>query len=288
VIQAFREALTKDPAKYQNLRGTMTRAACGGSAPPAELVEWFYHEWGIELIQGWGMTELNPVGTMARRMATRKDLKHSNPSQLTRNQQVCGLPLPLVELKVVDPDNLDLEKPHDGESSGELLAKGPWVTKRYFGETAADKFHGEWLKTGDIAVITEREQMVIKDRSKDMIKSGGEWISSVDMENLVVALPEVAMAAVVAVPHPKWDERPVVICTLKRGGGGVVEERMLKEKVLKHLIESGRFSKFQIPDDVLIWNEIPVTGTGKMSKKTIREKLKKSGYVLPSLRKSKL
>merc|ERR1712113_792531 len=122
-----------------------------------------------------------------------------------------------------------------------------------------DKFHGEWLKTGDIAVITEREQVVM-------------------------ALPEVAMAAVVAVPHPKWDERPVVICSLQNGSDGLA----MKEKVLKHLIESGRFSKFQIPDDVLIWNEIPVTGTGKMSKKMIREKLKKMNYVLPSIKRSKL
>ena len=126
--------------------------------------------------------------------------------------------------------------------------------------------------------------MVIKDRSKDMIKSGGEWISSVDMENLVVALPQIAMAAVVAAPHPKWRERPVVVCTLQNG-----ESREgVKEKVLTHLMDSGRFGKFQIPDDVLIWEEIPMTGTGKMSKKMIREKLKKSGYVLPSLRKSKL
>merc|ERR1712083_975497 len=138
---------------------------------------------------------------------------------------------------------------------------------------------------GDIAVITEREQLVIKDRSKDMIKNGGEWISSVDMENVVVALPEVAMAAVVAVPHPKWDERPIVVCTAKGRLGSAVD---LKKKVLDHLKACGRFSKFQIPDDVLVWNEIPVTGTGKMSKKMIREKLKKMNYVLPSMERSKL
>ena len=136
--------------------------------------------------------------------------------------------------------------------------------------------HGEWLKTGDIAAITKREQLVIKDRSKDMIKSGGEWISSVDMENLVVALPQIAMAAVVAVPHPKWDERPVVVCTLQNGKS----EQGMKHKVLEHLKGSGRFSKFQISDDVLIWEEIPVTATGKISKKMIREKLKKSGYCM--------
>jgi len=285
VMQAFREALTANPSKYAKLRGTLTRAICGGSAPPAELIEWYHHQWGIELIQAWGMTETNPVGTLARRVATRRDLDVKDPAELTRNQQTCGLPLPLVELKVVDPDDLDRERPHDGESSGELLAKGPWVTNRYFGGSGTDKFHDGWLLTGDIAAITEREQLVIKDRSKDMIKSGGEWISSVDMENLVVALPEVAMAAVVAVPHPKWAERPVVVCTLQSGGGDL---KAMKQKVLEHLVESGRFSKFQIPDDVLFWDEIPVTGTGKISKKMIREKLKKEGYVLPSIKRSKL
>jgi len=285
VIQAFRDVLRANPAKYAKLRGTLTRAACGGSAPPAELIEWYLREWNIEVIQIWGMTETNPAATFGRRFATRRDLEIKDPSKLTLNQKVCGLPLPSVELKVVDPDDLDREMPHDGESSGELLAKGPWVTNRYFGGSGTDKFHDGWLLTGDIAAITEREQLVIKDRSKDMIKSGGEWISSVDMENLVVALPEVAMAAVVAVPHPKWAERPVVVCTLQSGGGDL---KAMKQKVLEHLVESGRFSKFQIPDDVLFWDEIPVTGTGKMSKKMIREKLKKEGYVLPSIKRSKL
>eukprot|EP01084_Bolivina_argentea_P313339 542617_1 len=273
VMQAFRRALTDNPQKYTPLKGKLTRSLCGGSAPPSELIEWYINNWGIELIQAWGMTETNPLGTVARRVARRSDLETTD-QLLTQNQQVCGLALPLVELKVVDPNDLNRELPHDGKQSGELLARGPWVAKEYFKDKAPDKFHNGWLITGDIAVINEKEQMVIKDRSKDMIKSGGEWISSVDMEGYVMALDEVEMAVVVAQPHPKWDERPIVICK--------VNSKIDKSKVMEHLKK--RFSKFQLPDDVLFWDSIPVTGTGKMSKKLVREKLKRDGYVLPSLR----
>ena len=123
VMQAFRSALTANPQKYQKLKGSLTRSVCGGSAPPAELIEWYLKEWGIELIQAWGMTETNPIGTMARRVATRKDLENTNSDELTKNQQVCGLAMPLVELKVVDPNDLDRELDHDGRQSGELLAR---------------------------------------------------------------------------------------------------------------------------------------------------------------------
>ena len=150
------------------------------------------------------------------------------------------------------------------------------MTREYFGVNASDKFHDGWLKTGDIAVMTEKEQMIIKDRSKDMIKSGGKWISSVDMEGYVMGMSEVEMAVVVAVPHPKWQERPIVIVKLKKG------QRLAREKVLECL--RNKFSKFQIPDDVLFWSEIPVTGTGKMSKKLVRERLKREMYKLPELR----
>eukprot|EP00486_Rosalina_sp_Unknown_P005722 CAMPEP_0201570668 /NCGR_PEP_ID=MMETSP0190_2-20130828/13017_1 /ASSEMBLY_ACC=CAM_ASM_000263 /TAXON_ID=37353 /ORGANISM="Rosalina sp." /LENGTH=539 /DNA_ID=CAMNT_0047994439 /DNA_START=13 /DNA_END=1629 /DNA_ORIENTATION=+ len=244
VMQAFRTALTSNPSKYIGLKGKLTRSICGGSAPPSELIEWYLNNWDIELIQAWGMTETNPMGTCARRIATRRDLENKNGSELTKNQQACGLALPLVELKIVDPNNLDKELEHDGDQSGELLARGPWVTKSYFGnDNVDDKFHNGWLKTGDIASITKKEQMVIKDRSKDMIKSGGEWISSVDMENYVMALSQIDMAVVVAVPHPKWDERPIVICKLN----GNIE----KEVIMNHLRK--RFSKFQLPDEILFW-----------------------------------
>eukprot|EP00484_Ammonia_sp_Unknown_P030414 CAMPEP_0197036808 /NCGR_PEP_ID=MMETSP1384-20130603/14193_1 /TAXON_ID=29189 /ORGANISM="Ammonia sp." /LENGTH=578 /DNA_ID=CAMNT_0042467023 /DNA_START=27 /DNA_END=1763 /DNA_ORIENTATION=- len=283
VMQAFRAALQANPAKYAALKGKLTRCICGGSAPPAELIEWFINHWQIELIQAWGMTETNPLGTVARRCATRRDLENNQNGkhqELTKNQQVCGLAMPLVELRVVNPDNLDQPLPADGEQVGELLCKGPWVTKEYFGVDAKEKFHGDgWLKTGDMAVITKDQQMVIRDRSKDMIKSGGEWISSVDMENHVMALNEVDMAVVVAVPHPKWDERPIVIVTLKNGSK---DEAATKQKIRKHL--KTRFSKFQLPDDILVWSEIPLTGTGKMSKKLVREKLNKLRYTLPTLR----
>eukprot|EP01083_Nonionella_stella_P278689 947837_1 len=272
VMQAFRETLSTNPNKYSKLKGTLTRSICGGSAPPAELIEWYINNWGIELIQGWGMTETNPLGTIARRIATRRDLEINDPSQLTKNQQVCGLAMPLVELKVVDVDDLNKEIKHDGIQTGELLARGPWVTQKYFGNVGKNNFHDGWLKTGDIAAMTEREQMVIKDRSKDMIKSGGEWISSVDMEGYVMGLNEIDMAVVVAVPHPKWDERPIVICKIKKN--------ISKTIIMDHLKK--KFSKFQLPDDILFWDEIPLTGSGKMSKKTVRDMLLKDKYKLPT------
>eukprot|EP00485_Elphidium_margaritaceum_P007939 CAMPEP_0202709576 /NCGR_PEP_ID=MMETSP1385-20130828/21673_1 /ASSEMBLY_ACC=CAM_ASM_000861 /TAXON_ID=933848 /ORGANISM="Elphidium margaritaceum" /LENGTH=563 /DNA_ID=CAMNT_0049368871 /DNA_START=25 /DNA_END=1716 /DNA_ORIENTATION=+ len=266
VMQAFRGPLQASPQKYAKLKGVLTRSVCGGSAPPTELIEWYYKEWGIELIQAWGMTETNPLGSVARRL-----------ERLKGNQRTCGIALPLVEMKIVDPQRLDVELERDGEKVGELLVKGPWVTKEYFSAPETkDKFIDGWLKTGDLATITPQQQMIIKDRSKDMIKSGGEWISSVDMEGFIMALPAVDMAVVVAAKHPKWMERPVAICKLKEG------HTLSKQEVVDHL--KARFSKFQIPDDVLFWKEIPLTGTGKMSKKLVREKLNKMQYVLPSLR----
>ena len=123
VMQEFRQALVADPQKYAPLKGKLTRAICGGSAPPPELIDWYIHNWQIELIQAWGMTETNPLGTVARRIAKRQDLEPQNQNKLTANQQACGLPMPLVELKVVDPDDLDKELQHDGQAKGELLAR---------------------------------------------------------------------------------------------------------------------------------------------------------------------
>lgn len=276
VMQAFRLALTKNPTKYESIRGVLTRSLCGGSAPPADLIEWFWNNWKIELIQGWGMTELNPVGAIGRRSVRRMDLTKDN-KELTANQQRAGLAPPLVHHKIVDKDNLNKSVNKDGKQTGELLVYGPFVTQSYFNEDYSQKFHDGWLITGDIASITKDEQLIIRDRSKDMIKSGGEWISSVDMENYIMSLDAINNACVIGVKHPKWDERPIVVVQLHK------DKNVTKEEILKHVAK--KYAKFQVPDDVLFWDVIPLTGTGKMSKKSVREKLEKEKYVLPDLRK---
>lgn len=225
------------------------------------------------------MTEMNPQGTLARLSAKYSDVGKPPEEQFT-NIQKCGLPVPGVQLRIVNPDNLDEEMPH-GES-GELLARGPWVIQQYFDQSTPDKFHNGWLITGDIAKIDQEGAMVITDRSKDVVKSGGEWISSIDLENDITAVPDVLMACVVGMPHPKWDERPVAIVTLAPGGS----QEGLAERVNAHCIK--KFAKFQLPDDVLVWKEIPLTGTGKMDKKVVRQILAGQGYVVPSARTSAL
>lgn len=275
-VRALVEAKGVDAYRSQLALHTLT---CGGSSPPAEMMKWFSDHLGVDFVQGWGMTETNPLGTLGRKIAKYKDISRS-PDDLNRNMAKAGLLLPGLELRIADQENLDKDMPY-GEP-GEFLIRGPWIIQEYFKNPAEEKFHKGWLITGDIAKLDEEGAVIICDRSKDVVKSGGEWISSIDMENLVASMSEVAMAAVVAIPHPKWDERPVVIAVLAQGAS----EGGLTDKVRAHL--SSDFAKFQLPDDVLVWPEIPMTSTGKIDKKVIRDKLSKQGYVLPDLRKSKL
>mmetsp|Transcript_98202 Transcript_98202/g.194515 ORF Transcript_98202/g.194515 Transcript_98202/m.194515 type:complete len:565 (+) Transcript_98202:64-1758(+) len=275
-VRALVESKGVDAYRSQLALQTLT---CGGSSPPAEMMNWFFDSLGVEFVQGWGMTETNPLGTLGRKWAKYKDLSRS-PDDLNRNMAKAGLLMPGLELRIADQDNMDKDMPY-GES-GELLIRGPWIIQEYFKNPAEEKFHKGWLITGDIAKLDEEGAVIISDRSKDVVKSGGEWISSIDMENLVASMSEIAMAAVVAMPHPKWDERPVVIAVLAQGAS----EGGLADKVRAHL--SSDFAKFQLPDDVLVWPAIPMTSTGKIDKKVIRAKLSEEGYVLPDLRQSKL
>lgn len=252
---------------------------CGGSAPPAAMMRWYLDNLNVEFLQGWGMTETNPLGSIARRVVKHKDLSKDS-EQLFNNLTKAGIPIPGVEVRIADPDNLDKSMPR-GEA-GELLIRGPWIIAEYFQVNADDKFHKGWLITGDVAKLDEEGAINITDRSKDVIKSGGEWISSIDLENHIVGMAEVAFAAVVAVPHSRWDERPVAVITLNEGASA--EE--VKKKINEHCLKA--FAKFQLPDDVLIWKEIPMTSTGKIDKKVIRKRLADEGYVLPEERKSKL
>lgn len=253
---------------------------CGGSAPPHSLIVWYRENLGVEFLQGWGMTETNPVGCMGRSVAKFKDLNASR-EQLVSNIAKAGLPLPGVDVRIANPDNLDEDVPSGG--TGELLCRGPWVIAEYFMHNAPDKFHKGWLITGDVAKIDEEGAVVITDRSKDVIKSGGEWISSIDLENHITAMPDVSMAAVVAVPHPKWEERPIAIVTLSADVHPGVGEELLR-MVHAHCLKT--FAKFQLPDDVLVWEAIPLTTTGKIDKKIIRQRLKQEGYTLPALAKA--
>ena len=252
---------------------SVERLTCGGSAPPPSLIEWYWNELDIEIVQGWGMTETSPLATISRRIGKRSHLDISD-AERAQNQAKAGLLMPGLELEIFDDEWKPL--PHDGEAFGELLIRGPWICSEYFNNPQPEKFHDGWLVTGDVAKIDSEGYLIITDRSKDLIKSGGEWISSVDLENHIVGLPQVAQACVVAVPHPKWDERPVALVILKDG------ESLDIKTVMDHCAE--KFAKWQLPNDVIFTDTIPLTATGKMDKKVVRAKLDADGYLLPDLR----
>eukprot|EP01084_Bolivina_argentea_P050627 93116_1 len=201
VMNAFRITLASNPTKYAPLKGILTRALCGGSAPSNDLIKWFWNNWQVKVCQLWGMTECL-VGTIGQPMQRQKDVGQQITKQILNNCTNIGLPVIGYKLKIVDVDNINNELKHDGKQMGELLIYGPTVTNRYFRIDAKNKFDKNgYLKTGDICSVNNDETFIIKDRSKDVIKSGGEWISSVDMENYIMALPGINRACVVAVKH---------------------------------------------------------------------------------------
>ena len=271
IWQGVKAVLEAQPDKYDT--SNLARLTCGGSAPPVSMMRWYWEEHGIEMIQGWGMTETNPLGTLSRKVAKRSHLKLSEDQQF-ENIAKAGLASPGLEIEIFDENWQPL--PHDGEAVGELLIRGPWICSEYYNDPQPEKFHDGWLVTGDVAKIDSEEYLIIADRSKDLIKSGGEWISSVDLENHIVALEGVRQAAVVAQPHPKWDERPVALVILFEGAN------VTRELIIEHCSEI--FAKWQLPDDVVFVKEIPLTSTGKIDKKVIRGQLEADGYQLPDLR----
>lgn len=271
IWQGVRQILEAEGDKYDLSR--LSRLTCGGSAPPVSMMRWYWDNYGIEMVQGWGMTETNPLGTLSRKVAKRSHLKLTEDQQF-ENVAKAGLLMPGLEMEIVD-ENWE-PVPHDGESVGELLIRGPWIAAEYYNDAQPEKFHDGWLVTGDIAKIDQEEYLMIADRSKDLIKSGGEWISSVDLENHIVSLEGVSQAAVVAQPHPKWDERPVALVVLVEGSN------VTKELILEHCAQE--FAKWQLPDDVIFVDEIPLTSTGKIDKKKIRADLEEQRYKLPDLR----
>ncbi|MGR4869858.1 3-(methylthio)propionyl-CoA ligase [Variovorax sp. LARHSF232] len=247
---------------------TLKRTVIGGSACPPAMIRAFQDEYGVEVLHAWGMTEMSPLGTLC----TLKN-KHleMNPEERLAIRLKQGRAIFGVDMKIVDADGKDL--PWDGKTSGNLLVKGPWVVKEYFKGEGGDPLVDGWFPTGDVATIDPDGFLQITDRSKDVIKSGGEWISSIDIENIAVAHPAIAMAACIGVFHPKWDERPVVV-VVKRPGAEVTREELLK-------FYEGKTAKWQIPDDVVFVESIPLGATGKILKTKLREALK--DYKLPGL-----
>lgn len=275
IWQGIRGILNANPELGRGL--ALKWLTVGGSAPPPEMMRWYYEKYGIQFIQAWGMTETGPLATLAKMVVRKADLALDADGQFA-NVVKAGILVPGLEMKIVDPDDYDRELARDGQAQGELLIRGPFITGAYYkNPDAQKKFHNGWLTTGDIASIEPGGDLLILDRSKDVIKSGGEWISSVDLENHIQSHSSVAMSAVVAQPHPKWDERPVAVVVCNTGCS------VTKAEVIEWC--KSKFARFQLPDDVLFWSEIPMGSTGKMSKKAIRDKLQQDGYVLPTLAK---
>ena len=258
--------------KDKNLKfSTLKRTVIGGSAVPPAMTRSFEKDYNVEVIHAWGMTEMSPLGTVS-------SLKNKHLS-LDREEQLAikdkqGRAIFGVDLKIVDDNGVEL--PWDGKAFGELLVRGPWILNNYFRNEKNDSLRKDsdgldWFPTGDVATIDPEGFMQITDRAKDVIKTGGEWISSIDLENTAVSHPDVIEAAVIAVYHPKWDERPLLIAVKKQGAAVSKKEliEFFKDKV----------AKWWIPDDVVFVNELPHTATGKLQKNKLREEY--ANYKLP-------
>lgn len=242
---------------------------CGGSAVPKALSEGFRTKIGLPLEQGWGMTETSPVAALCKIKSSLADRSEEELADVRAHQ---GLVVPLVDARIVDDAGIEL--PWDGHGFGELQVRGPYIASEYYNDPASsERFSADgWLRTGDVATIDEEGYIQLVDRTKDLIKSGGEWISSVDLENEIMAHPKVAEAAVIGVAHPKWQERPLACVVVKDG------ETLTTQEVIAFLTD--KVAKWQLPDDVVFIDEIPKTSVGKFSKKDLRERF--ADHVLPT------
>jgi acyl-CoA synthetase (AMP-forming)/AMP-acid ligase II len=247
---------------------SVKRTLIGGSAVPISMISRFWNEHGVEVIQGWGMTEMSPLGTTTRFNRGERQLPDAERFAITAKQ---GRPVFGCEMKIVDDAGNDL--PMDGSVAGNMVVRGPWIVKGYMKGDGKSQFgKDDWFATGDVCKIEKDGSVVITDRSKDVIKSGGEWISSIDLENAAMGCPGVAEAAVIGVAHPKWDERPLLIVHPRPGAN------VTKEQVLDFL--QGKIAKWWMPDDVQFVEAIPHGATGKILKTKLREQFK--DYKLPT------
>jgi fatty-acyl-CoA synthase len=248
--------------------------ACAGSALPRQFVEWYEQKYGIRFMLAWGMTETTPIATV---VALKKHLESITGKDRYDLLARHGLPIAGVEVRIID--ELGKELPWDGSTMGELQVRGPWVTSGYYNDPRGEErgqvesFMDGWFRTGDVATIDAEGYIQIMDRTKDLVKSGGEWISSVDLENAIMAHPKVMEAAVIAIPHPKWQERPVAaVVALPQFRGQITRQEILE------FLET-RVAKWWLPDDVVFIEAVPKTSVGKFNKRALREQFK--DYSLP-------
>jgi fatty-acyl-CoA synthase len=250
--------LLRHADEHRSDLSSLRLVVCGGAAVPESLMRNFQERHGVRILQAWGMTETSPLGAVARPPAFA-----AGDDEWTY-RTATGRIAPLVEARLVDDEGREV--PWDGESTGEVQVRGPWIASDYYEDpSGAEKFHDGWLKTGDIASIDRHGYMRISDRAKDVIKSGGEWISSVELENEIMGHPDVAEAAVIAKPDERWTERPLACVVLKEGGACTAED------LRRHL--QPRVAKWWIPDEFAFIEEVPKTSVGKFDKKLLRQQL---------------
>ncbi len=250
---------------------TLKRVVIGGSSCPRAVIEAFQNTYGVRVFHAWGMTETSPLGTTS---SFKPEVAALSDEAKLDVQCMVGHPPFTVDLRITDDGGTEL--PWDGKSQGRLWIRGPGVVRRYLKAEKDAVVEGDWFDTGDVATMDANAYVRITDRSKDVIKSGGEWISSIDMENAAVGHPGVAEAAAIGVPHPKWDERPILVC-VKAPGAEPSPDEIIE-------LASKGLAKWQRPDDVIFMDELPHTATGKISKLNLRKKLEEMDYKLPEFR----
>jgi len=248
---------------------SMRMIVCGGSAVPRSLMEQFEQRYGVRIVQAWGMTETSPLGTVAHPPA---GVEIGAPEELDWRVKT-GRPVAGVELRVVADDGST--SPCDGESVGEIEVRGPWITGSYYGESSPEKFDGDWLRTGDVGHVDAKGFVQITDRAKDVIKSGGEWISSVELENLLMGHAAVVEASVIGVPDPRWQERPLACVVLEEGAD--TSAAALAEFLAEHV------AKWQVPERWAFIDAIPKTSVGKFDKKVLRARQEKGDLSVEEL-----
>lgn len=257
--------LEKEQYDLSSLRGMIV----GGAAAPQSMIEDFEKKHGLNVIHAWGMTEMSPLGTVSHLKSYQHDLSEAEQYAIRAKQ---GISVPGVDIRAVDEQGKEI--PWDGKAYGELQVKGPWVVSGYYNDDRTpESFMDGWFRTGDVVTIDPEGFVQIVDRTKDLVKSGGEWISSQDLENAIMAYPKVLEAAVIAVPHPKWQERPLA-CVVPKPD---FKDSLTKAELFEHL--RGRFEKMYIPDDIVFIEAVPKTSVGKFDKKVLRAEYK--DYQLP-------
>jgi fatty-acyl-CoA synthase len=238
---------------------SLKRILIGGSAAPQSMIEAFQDEFGIEVRHAWGMTEMSPLGSLG---VLKPKMKNASKAERYRVQRKQGRPIYGVEMRIVDDQGKEL--PHDGKAFGELQVRGPWITSSYFKLEQSDAHHADgWFSTGDVCTMDADAYIEIVDRAKDVIKSGGEWISTIELENFATSHPDVLQAAVIGVPHPKWDERPLLLVVPRPG------RTPTHASLVEHLAD--KVAKWWLPDDTVVVSELPLGATGKVLKTRLRE-----------------